>query len=145
MKIVVVTAAYDRSFAIVRHDERQRRRSDLPGVDRDPIPGRHVQEHATEPVVGDGCEQVRQNSQLRTAEGGRDRVAAERDGVGRRHMLFVARRHPVGQKGDVNISLSDEECLHRCCPGIGSDQLATACLNAAIFIVAKLEKVSDTA
>ena len=59
VKIVVVTAAYDRSLAVVRHDERQRRRSDLPGVNRDPIPGRHVQEHATEPVVGDGREQVR--------------------------------------------------------------------------------------
>ena len=30
-------------------------------------------------------------------------------------MLLVARRHSVGQKSDVNISLSDEERLHGCC------------------------------
>jgi hypothetical protein len=55
-------------------------------------------------------------------------------------MLLVARRHPVGQKSNVNIGLSDEECLH--CLG---RQLATASISAAIFIVAKLEKVSDIA
>ena len=65
VKIVVVATAYDRSLAIIRHDERQWRCFDLPGVNRDSIPCRHVQEHATEPVISNGCEHVRH----RTAEG----------------------------------------------------------------------------
>jgi hypothetical protein len=110
MKIVVVTTAHNCPLAVIRHDERQRRRSDLPGVDRDPILDRHVQKHAAEPVIGDIGEHVRRNSELPAAEGSGDRVAAGRDSVGRRHILFVA----VGTRSvrKVTIGLADEECLH---------------------------------
>jgi hypothetical protein len=112
VKMVVVATAYDRPPTVIRHDERQRRGSDLPGVNRDSIFGRHVQKHATEPVVGNGRDQVRHYPELRAAERRRDGVAAERNGVRRRHVLLVAGRHPVGQKGNVNIGLSNEESLH---------------------------------
>ena len=85
---------------------------DFSGVDRDAILGRHVQEHATKPIIGDGREHIRHMSQLRTAKGRGDRIAAERDCVGRRHILLVACRHAIGQKGDVNVGLSNEEGLH---------------------------------
>ena len=29
-------------------------------------------------------------------------------------MLLVSGRHPIGQKGHVDISLPDEKCLHQC-------------------------------
>ena len=50
----VVAAAHDRAPAVLRHDERERGRSDVPGMDRDRVFRGHLQEHAVlEPVVRD--------------------------------------------------------------------------------------------
>jgi hypothetical protein len=51
-------------------------------MNRDFVFRGHLQEHASKPVFRDRGEQVRQDRQLGTAEGGGDGVAAERDGVG---------------------------------------------------------------
>jgi hypothetical protein len=111
--VVVVAAAHDRPLAVLRHDERQRRRIDLARMDRDSILRAHVLKHPAEPVIGHSGDQVRHDSELGTAECRRNGVAAERDRVGRRDMLFVAGRHVVGNEGNVDIGLSDEEGLHK--------------------------------
>ena len=119
MPEIVVAAAHDRALAALRHDEGQRRLRDLPVVNGNPVLRRHVDEHAPEPVVRHRGHQVRRDAELGAAERGRDRVAAERHRVVARDGLRVAGRHFVGQEGDVDVALADEECLHclsiRCC------------------------------
>ena len=112
IEMSVVTAAHDRAPAVLRHDERERGRADVAGMDRDGVFRGHLQEHASEPVIRDRGEQIRRDRELRAAEGGGDGVAAERDRVGRCHVLFIADRKPIGQEGDVDVSLADEESLH---------------------------------
>src|SRR6267378_568347 len=80
--MLVVATAYDRPLAVLRHDERQRGGIDLAWMDRDSVFRAHVLKHPPQPVVGHGCDQVRHDSKLGTAECRRDGVAAERDGVG---------------------------------------------------------------
>ncbi len=82
-------------------------------MDRDSVFRAHVLKHPPQPVVGYGGDQVRHDSEFRTAECRRDGVAAERDSIGLCHMLFVAGRHVVGNEGNVDIGLSDEEGLHK--------------------------------
>ena len=72
----------------------------------------HVLEHPPEPVVGDGRDQVGHDAELGAAKCRGDGVAAERDRVGVGDMFLVAGRHVVGDEGDVDIGLSDEESLH---------------------------------
>jgi len=82
-------------------------------MDRDPVLRAHVLEHAPQPVVGDGRDQVRHDSQPGAAEGRGNRVAAKRNRVGFGDVFFVAGRQVVGNEGDVDIGLSDKEGLHR--------------------------------
>ena len=86
----------------------------LPVVDRDAVGRRHVHEHAPEPIVGDLGQEVRGDAELGAGEGRRDRVATEGDRVIARHRLLVAGRDVVGEEGDVDVGLADEESLHRC-------------------------------
>ena len=81
-------------------------------MDRDSVLRAHVLEHPPQPVIGDGRDQVRHDAELGATECRGDRVAAERHRIGRRDMLLVAGRHVVGNEGDVDIGLSDEEGLH---------------------------------
>src|ERR687893_122009 len=67
-------------------------------MDRDAVGRGHVDEHAPEPGAG---------------EGRRDRVAAEGDRVVAGHRLLVAGRQGVGEEGNVDVGLADEESLHR--------------------------------
>ena len=113
MDMLVVTAAHDGPLAVLWHDERQRRGIDLARMDRNSILRAHVLKHPAEPVIGDGGDQVRHDSELGTAESRCDGVAAEGDCIGRRHMFLVAGRQVVGNEGDIDIGLSDEEGLHR--------------------------------
>ena len=113
MDMLVVAAAHDRPLAVLRHDERQRRGVDLARMDRDSVFRAHVLEHASQPVIGDGGDQVGHDAELGAAECRGDRVAAERDRVGGSDMLLVAGRHMVGDEGNVDIGLSDEERLHK--------------------------------
>jgi hypothetical protein len=82
-------------------------------MNRDFVFRGHLQEHASKPVFRDRGEQVRQDRQLGTAEGGGDGVAAERNGVSRRDVRFIAGRKPIGQESDVDVGLTNEERLHR--------------------------------
>ena len=65
---IVVAAAHDRTLIAFRHDERQRRFRHLAVMDRDAVLRGHVDEHAAEPVVGDGGEQVGRDPELRAGE-----------------------------------------------------------------------------
>ena len=116
VKIIVIATPNDRSLSVFRHDERQRRGVDFSGVDRDAVFGCHVQKHATKPIIGESREHVRRMSQLRTAKGRGDRIAAERNCVSRGYILLVTGRHVIGQKRDVDVGLSNEEGLHRLTP-----------------------------
>ena len=112
MKIVIVAGTHDRALALVRPHEGQGRPRDLPDMELDLVLGRHVLEHAAEPVAGDGSDQVRLDAELRAAERGGHGVAAERDGVLRGDVLLVADRDVVGDEGHIDIGLADEEGLH---------------------------------
>ena len=81
-------------------------------MDRDAVLRGHVDEHAAEPVVSDGGEQVRRDPELRAGKRRGDGVAAERDRIGGGDVFLVAGRHVVGDEGNVDIGLSDEEGLH---------------------------------
>jgi len=81
-------------------------------VDRDSVFRAHVLKHPPQPVVGDGGDQVRHDPELGAAERRRDGIAAERHRVGGCDVLFVAGWHVVGNEGNVDIGLSDEEGLH---------------------------------
>ena len=109
---VVVAAAHDRALAALGHDEGQRGFDHLAVMDRDAVLRRHVDEHAAEPVVGDGGEQVRRDAELGAAERRRDRIAAERHRIVARHRLLVAGRDLVGEEGDVDVALADEQSFH---------------------------------
>ena len=112
MDMLVVAAAHDRPLAVLRHDEGQRGGVDLARMDRDSILRAHVLKHPPQPVIGDGGDQVRHDSELGAAERRSDGVAAERDRIGRCNVLLVAGRHMVGNEGNVDIGLSDKESLH---------------------------------
>src|SRR2546421_8374817 len=112
MDVGVVAAAHDRAFALLWHDKGQRRRVDLARMDRDSVLRAHVLKHPSQPVIGDGGDQVRHNAELGAAERRSDGVAAERDRIGRCNVLLVAGRHMVGNEGNVDIGLSDKESLH---------------------------------
>src|SRR4030088_1783879 len=81
-------------------------------MDRDSIFCAHVLKHPPQPVIGDGGDQVGHDSELGTAKCRGDGVAAERYRVSRCDVLLVAGRHVVGNEGDIDIGLSDEEGLH---------------------------------
>src|SRR6266480_52295 len=81
-------------------------------MDRDSILRAHVLKHPPEPVIGHGRDQVRHDAELGATERRRHGVAAERDRICRRDMLLVAGRHVIGDKGNVDIGLSDEKGLH---------------------------------
>src|ERR1700680_3269508 len=83
-------------------------------MDRDSILSAHVLKHPPQPVIGDGGDQVRHDAELGAAERCRDGIAAERDRIGGGDMFLVAGRHMVGDEGNVDIGLSDEEGLHSC-------------------------------
>ena len=110
---MIVAAAHDGALAPVRHDEGERGFRDLPVMDRDAVFGRHVDEHAAEPVVGDRGQEIGHDPELGAAEGRRHRVAAERDRIVPRHRLLVAGRQFVRKEGHVDIRLAYEQCLHR--------------------------------
>ena len=112
MDMLVIAAAHDRPLAVLRHDEGQRGGADLARMDRDAVLRAHVLEHPPQPVIGDGGDQVRHDPQFGAAEGRGDGIAAERHRVGLGDMLLVAGRHVVGNEGDVDIGLSNEEGLH---------------------------------
>ena len=78
----------------------------------DAIFGAHVLEHMTQPVIGDGGDQVGNDAELGAAEGRGDRVAAEGNGIGRGDVFFVSGGHVIGDESDVDIALSDKKCLH---------------------------------
>jgi hypothetical protein len=82
-------------------------------MNRDFVFRGHLQEHASEPVVRDRGDEIRRDRELGAAESGGDGVAAERNRVGGSDMLLVAGRHVVGDEGNVDIGLSDEERLHK--------------------------------
>src|SRR5215475_2421156 len=111
--MLVVAAADDGALAVLRHDKGKRGRVDLARMHRNSILCAHVLEHAAEPVIGDGCDQVRHDPELGAAERRGDRVAAEGDCIGFGDVLFVAGRQVVGNEGDVDIGLSDKEGLHK--------------------------------
>src|SRR5262249_12716852 len=113
MDLRIVAAADDGALAVLRHDEGQRGRIDLARMDRDPVLGTHVLKHASEPVVGDGRNQVGHDPELGAAECRGYGVAAERHGVGVGDMLLVACRQMISDEGDVDIGLSDKEGLHK--------------------------------
>ncbi len=81
-------------------------------MDRDSILRAHVLKHPPEPIIGHGGDQVRHDAEFGTAKCRRDGIAAERDRVGLGDVFFVAGRHVVGNEGDVDIGLSNEEGLH---------------------------------
>jgi hypothetical protein len=68
--------------------------------------------HSAEPIVSHGGNQIRHDPELGAAERCRDRIAPERDRIGRGDMLLVAGRHMIGDEGNVDVGLSDEERLH---------------------------------
>jgi len=69
-----------------------------------------------EPVVGHRGEQIRDVAQLGAGEGGGDGVAAEGHSVVAGDGLVVALRHAVGEKGHIDIGLTNEERVHAECP-----------------------------
>ena len=81
-------------------------------MDRDAVFRGHVLKHPAEPVIGYGRQQVRHDSELGAAECRRDGVAAERDRIGGCDVFLVAGGHMVGNEGNIDIGLSDEERLH---------------------------------
>src|ERR1700710_2873275 len=95
MDMLVVAAAYDRALAVLWHDEGERGGVDLARMNRDAVFRAHVPEHPSEPVIGHGGDQVRYDAQFGATERRGNRVAAERDGVGRGDMLFVAGWHVI--------------------------------------------------
>ena len=96
VQIIVVPATNDRPLAIIRHDERQGRCSDFPGVNWYAVSGGHIQKHAAEPIIGDGRQDIGWNAQLCAAERRRYRISTERNGVGRSDVLLVADRYSIG-------------------------------------------------
>jgi hypothetical protein len=78
----------------------------------DAILGRHVEEHAREPVVRLRGEEIGRDAEFGAAERGRYGVAAEAHGIVLRDSLFVAGWEMVGQKRDVDVGLTDEERFH---------------------------------
>jgi hypothetical protein len=76
----------------------------------------HVEEHASEPVRCDRCDEIGDEAELGAAEGGGDRVATEGYRIFRGDMLFVADRHVIRDKGHVDVSLPNEQCLHEHAP-----------------------------
>src|SRR6516162_9922944 len=82
MDMVIVTAAHDGALAVLGHAERERGGVDLAWMDRDAVLRAHIHEHASEPVIGNGCDQIR--------------YAPERDAAKRRGDGVAAKRHRIG-------------------------------------------------
>ncbi|KAG0923286.1 hypothetical protein G6F31_019574 [Rhizopus arrhizus] len=78
-------------------------------MQRHPMRGRHVRVHVPQPVGRQRADQVRRRAQPCAGECRRDGVAAKGHGIVPRHALLVARGPFVGQHGDVDISVSNEE------------------------------------
>ena len=110
--MLVVAAADDGALAVLGHDEGERGLVDLAAMQRDAVLRAHVLEHAPQPVIGRGGDEIGHDAELGAAERRRHRIAAEGDRVVRGHVLIVAGRHVVGDEDDVDIGLSDEESLH---------------------------------
>src|SRR3984893_1177424 len=81
-------------------------------MDRNCVFRRHFKEHAPEPIIRDGGNEVRNDRKLRAAECRGNGIAAERDGVSRGNVFLVAGRQPIGQERNIDIGLADEECVH---------------------------------
>src|SRR5580658_7677615 len=81
-------------------------------MDRDRIFGRHVEEHAAEPIVGERGDEIGNDAELGAGKGRGYRIAAEGDGIIMRDRLLVAGRHGFGADRHVDISLADEESIH---------------------------------
>jgi hypothetical protein len=110
--VVIVAATDDRALAAFRHDEGERRFGHFAVMDGNAVFRGHVDEHAAEPVVGDGGEQIGRDAELGTAERGGHCIAAEGDGVVARHRLLVTRRQGVRHERDVDVTLTDEQSFH---------------------------------
>src|SRR5207302_11469280 len=74
--------------------------------------GRHVQEHAPQPIVGNGGQEIGLDAKPRAAKSRRNGIAAEGYSIIACDVLFVAGRNSVGQERDVNIGLADEQGVH---------------------------------
>ena len=96
----------------LREDEGQRGAPHFARVQGDTVFRRHLDEHAAEPVVGTGRDQVGPVAELGTGEGGGHRIAAERDGIVLGDGLLVAARHAAGLHGHIDIGMADEERFH---------------------------------
>src|SRR5215208_8256897 len=81
-------------------------------VDRNAVLRRHIDEHASEPVVSNRSEQIGRDPELGAAECGRHRIAAKRNGVIARNLLLVAGRNLLREECYVDIGLTDKERLH---------------------------------
>jgi hypothetical protein len=113
-QVLVVAAAHDGTLAIARHDAGQRRSLDLAGVQLDVVLRRHVEEHAAEPIVREGGDEIDLGGQVGAAERRGDRVAAERDGVIGGDVLLVPDRNVIHQERDVDVGVTDEKRVHHC-------------------------------
>src|SRR5258708_21305980 len=81
-------------------------------MDRYSILRAHVLKHPPQPISGHGGDQVRHDTEFGATECRGDGIAAERDRIGLCDVFFVAGRHVIGNEGNVDIGLSDEESLH---------------------------------
>src|SRR5262245_61459954 len=77
MNMLVVAAAHDRALAVLGHDKRQRGGIDLARVKRNSVFGGHVLKHASQPIVGYGCNEIRYDPKFGAAERSSYCVAAE--------------------------------------------------------------------
>src|SRR5438309_4387956 len=87
--VFVVAAAHDGALAVLWHDEGQRGGVDLARMNRDAVLRAHVLKHPPEPVIGNGGDQVRYDSQFGAAKRRGDGVAAERYRVGGGDVFLV--------------------------------------------------------
>ncbi|MCY1200716.1 hypothetical protein D9M72_121560 [compost metagenome] len=109
VQVFHVARADDRALAAVGHDEGQGGTAHLARMQRHAMRRGHVGVHVPQPVGRQRTDQVGRRAQPRAGERGGDRVAAEGYGVVPRHALLVAGGPAVGQHGNVDIGMSDEE------------------------------------
>ena len=112
MQVVGVAGAQDGALAVVRDDEREGGFGHRPRMQADAVARRHVTEHPAEPVVGKGGKKIRDDAELRTAEGCGHGVAAEAHGVVVGNGFFVAGGNTVGEDRHVDVALADEQRFH---------------------------------
>lgn len=111
MKIMIISAAHDRSLSLMRHDERERRPLNFSPVHRNSIGKRHIHEHAAQPIIGHRGHQIRNNSKFGAGKGCRNRIPSKRHGVIARHRFLISCRDAISEEGDVNIGLTNEKGL----------------------------------